>query len=215
MSLAKVLGVPVPAEDIKSNQGNAYVRGHYVIRTANRIFGHMGWEIRILDTQLVQNEFKQGSRDEQWYIGYNMTVRLTATYEGETKTTEDVGFGQGINKDLGKAHEGAIKEARTDAMKRCLKDLGDAFGLHLYDGGSTVVPNDPNAHPLLPDDKKVLVAAVKGSILSREEKVELDNQLRLRYPNDGSQSKEALDWALLQISEEEMAEVARQEEFGQ
>ena len=35
--------------------------------------------------------------------------------------------------DLGQAHESAIKEAETDAMKRALVTFGGRFGLSLYD----------------------------------------------------------------------------------
>jgi DNA repair and recombination protein RAD52 len=35
--------------------------------------------------------------------------------------------------DLGQAHESAIKEAETDAMKRALMTFGNPFGLALYD----------------------------------------------------------------------------------
>ena len=36
-------------------------------------------------------------------------------------------------KDIRDAHEGAIKEAETDAMKRALMTFGNPFGLALYD----------------------------------------------------------------------------------
>jgi len=35
--------------------------------------------------------------------------------------------------DLGQAHESALKEAETDAMKRALMTFGNPFGLALYD----------------------------------------------------------------------------------
>ena len=35
--------------------------------------------------------------------------------------------------DLGLAHESALKEAETDAMKRALMTFGNPFGLALYD----------------------------------------------------------------------------------
>src|SRR3546814_5254856 len=45
---------------------------------------------------------------------------------------EGCGFGQGIDKDVGQAHESAIKESETDAMKRALMTFGNQFGLALY-----------------------------------------------------------------------------------
>jgi hypothetical protein len=46
---------------------------------------------------------------------------------------EGTGAGHGIDTDLGQAHESAIKEAETDAMKRALMTFGNPFGLALYD----------------------------------------------------------------------------------
>jgi hypothetical protein len=46
---------------------------------------------------------------------------------------EGTGAGHGIDTDLGLAHESAIKEAETDAMKRALMTFGNPFGLALYD----------------------------------------------------------------------------------
>jgi len=43
------------------------------------------------------------------------------------------GAGHGIDVDLGLAHESALKEAETDAMKRALMTFGNPFGLALYD----------------------------------------------------------------------------------
>jgi len=203
--LKALLGQAVPASEIKTTQGNAYVRGHYAIRSANRIFGPLGWQVTILSTNLVQDEVK--GEKELCYIGYTMAVRLTVTYDGETKATEDVGFGQGINKDRGQAHEGAIKEARTDALKRCLKDLGDAFGLHLYDNGSREVPNDPAAparqaakpEPMAPADFATFREAGKAAGLKGKPSADLWKAICEKFPADGSASDEALTYALAQI----------------
>jgi hypothetical protein len=45
--------------------------------------------------------------------------------------------------DLGLAHESAIKEAETDAMKRALVTFGNAFGLALYDKSQRQVSGAP------------------------------------------------------------------------
>ena len=46
---------------------------------------------------------------------------------------EGSGAGHGIDADLDQAHESALKEAETDAMKRALLTFGNPFGLALYD----------------------------------------------------------------------------------
>jgi len=45
----------------------------------------------------------------------------------------DHGAGHGIDRDKGLALESAIKEACTDALKRCAKSYGNVLGLALYD----------------------------------------------------------------------------------
>lgn len=55
--------------------------------------------------------------------------------------------------DLGQAHESALKEAETDAMKRALMTFGNPFGLALYDKQQREVTSSaaptpvPNANP--------------------------------------------------------------------
>ena len=46
---------------------------------------------------------------------------------------EGSGVGHGSGATLGEAHESALKEAETDAMKRALATFGNRFGLALYD----------------------------------------------------------------------------------
>ena len=60
---------------------------------------------------------------------YTARVRITV---GDV-IREDFGAGHGYDRDLGLAHESAIKEAISDAMKRALKSFGYPFGLALYD----------------------------------------------------------------------------------
>ena len=71
---------------------------------------------------------------------------------------EGCGAGHGIDTDLGQAHESALKEAETDAMKRALMTFGNPFGLALYDkqqrevtgaagGGGARPANQPAARP--------------------------------------------------------------------
>ena len=124
----------------------SYIEGHHAIREMNRIFGPLGWGKRIVTLEMVQSEKKDEAK-QLWYVGYNCLGEVTVQVGNECKKTMDVGFGQGQDKDLGRAHESAIKEAVTDMMKRCLKDLGDPLGLALYDKAKAHVA-DPAPHPV-------------------------------------------------------------------
>lgn len=110
-----------------------YVESHHVIREANSLFGFGEWSYTVKELKLVSTEQKENSYKKLLnYAGYIAVVTLTVLNDGKEVKREDVGFGQGIDADIGKSHEGATKEAVTDALKRALRTFGDSFGLALY-----------------------------------------------------------------------------------
>jgi DNA recombination protein Rad52 len=108
-----------------------YIEGWHAIAEANRIFGFDGWTRETVYLERVcQYERKIGKEQKDgWSVTYIAKVRITA--HGVVR--EGSGSGHGIGTDLGEAHESAIKEAETDAMKRALMTFGNPFGLALYD----------------------------------------------------------------------------------
>lgn len=103
-----------------------YIEGWHVIAEANRIFGFDGWSYEIIDLkQTASSENHKGN----YVVGY--LARVKTIVHGITR--EDVGHGSGTNKSEADAHEGAIKEAVTDGLKRALRTFGNPFGLALYD----------------------------------------------------------------------------------
>lgn len=120
----------------------SYIEAWWAIAEANRIFGFAAWDRETLSmTQLGEPREVDG----KWRIAYASKVRIVVyTPEGGRVTREGTGFGSGIDKDVGQAHESAIKEAESDAMKRALMTFGNPFGLALYDKTQANVA-DPNA----------------------------------------------------------------------
>lgn len=136
---------------MKRIQGGAevsYVGGWTVIENANRIFGYQGWEFEL--GELTQVEFsevekldKQGKVDKKgWRIAYiaTGTARIFAERDSggncinSPTDFRDVGFGNAVSyQSIGDAVESAVKEAATDCLKRCLRFMGNQFGLALYD----------------------------------------------------------------------------------
>lgn len=108
-----------------------YIEGWHAIAEANRIFGYLGWSYSI--GSLVRTNAETvtlGDGSEQHCAGYLATVIV----EAGGVTRQDVGHGQGYSKtSWGDAHESAVKEAVTDALKRALRTYGNPFGLALYD----------------------------------------------------------------------------------
>lgn len=127
----KDLTAPLSKAHVKKNpKGFDYVEGWHAIAEANRIFGFDAWDRQTLEMRQL-GEPQQV--DGKWRVAYHCRVRITVR-SGETLITRDgSGYGSGIVKDIRDAHEGAIKEAETDAMKRALMTFGNPFGLALYD----------------------------------------------------------------------------------
>jgi hypothetical protein len=114
----------------------SYLEGWQVIAEANRIFGFDGWQRQTIAVRCVAQAERPIGRDQKpgWGVTYTARVRVTVNAGGlPPLIREGSGAGHGIDVDLGQAHESALKEAETDAMKRALMTFGNPFGLALYD----------------------------------------------------------------------------------
>jgi hypothetical protein len=118
-------------ERSQSGRSFSYIEGWHAIAEANRIFGFGGWHRETVDIRLVNERSRKIGRDgrDGWAVSYVVRVRVIV---GDV-IRDGMGAGHGIDSDLGLAHESAIKEAETDAMKRALMTFGNPFGLALYD----------------------------------------------------------------------------------
>lgn len=120
----------------------SYIEGWHAIAEANRIFGFDAWTRETLDIRMVAENARKVGQDnprDGWGVSYIAKVRVIV--DGVAR--EGVGAGHGIDVDLGLAHESAIKEAETDAMKRALMTFGNPFGLALYDKTQENVESAP------------------------------------------------------------------------
>jgi len=103
-----------------------YLDGRHYIETANRIFGYGGWQFRITErpAKAVEGTRKSGTYYALWsVVGELQAAGVTFVDLG---TCEQNGEGP-------EAVDMASKGAVTDALKRCLRNFGDQFGLVLYD----------------------------------------------------------------------------------
>lgn len=149
------LAAPLDRAHVKQRQQSgralSYVEGWHAIAEANRIFGFDGWTRETLDVRCVSERERKIGRPpntkDGWGVSYVAKVRVIV--DGVTR--EGIGSGHGIDVDCGLAHESAIKEAETDAMKRALMTFGNPFGLALYDKDQLQVCDAPPPAPeLLP-----------------------------------------------------------------
>jgi len=142
---APELAKPLTRDHVKKREQSgrtfSYIEGWHAIAEANRIFGFGAWTRETIDVRCVaEKPRKIGSAGRDGFsVSYVVKVRITV--EGVLR--EGVGAGHGIDADLGLAHESAVKEAETDAMKRALMTFGNPFGLALYDKAQASVADAP------------------------------------------------------------------------
>lgn len=135
----------IPVSAVSQRDGGSgrkldYLEGQYVIQRMNEVFGHGNWAydslVTLIREDVLSKQNKFTKKEETTYSAhYFAKVKLLVKYaNGETTEFADYGYGDGSDKVApGKAHELAIKESVTDALKRCCKNLGLSMGLALYD----------------------------------------------------------------------------------
>jgi DNA recombination protein Rad52 len=137
----------------------SYVEGWWAIAEANRIFGFDAWDRETVDLRQLGEAYQDAK--SLYRVAYMAKVRITVRADGRaTMVVRDgCGYGSGIDRDLGSAHESAIKEAETDAMKRALMTFGNPFGLALYDKEQRNVEDD-TAPPPKPPTKHIATTVI-------------------------------------------------------
>lgn len=152
----------------QSGRSLSYVEGWHAIAEANRIFGFDGWTRETVDIRCVAEKPRKIGRDGRDGFGVSYIAKVRVQALGVIR--EGTGTGHGIDADLGAAHESAIKEAETDAMKRALMTFGNPFGLALYDKTQANVvdgvdeyeaPGEPEVFPVDPSVDRKSAHAIK------------------------------------------------------
>jgi len=137
------LKAPLDARHVKQREQAgrklSYIESWQAISEANRIFGFDNWNSYTRTKKLFE-PYKDAK--DKWRVGYMAKVTVSV---GQVQR-EGVGYGSGIDNDLGQAHESALKEAESDARKRALMTFGNPFGLALYDKQQANV-TDANGTP--------------------------------------------------------------------
>lgn len=138
-----LLSGPLDSSAVKERtQGGAkvsYIEAYHAENEANRIFGFDAW-----DRETSLEFIGEREHDGKWRVYYRAKVRITVrTPDGRPVVREGCGYGSGIDRDIGQAHESALKEAESDAEKRALKTFGNPFGQALYDKSQSNVAKAP------------------------------------------------------------------------
>lgn len=143
-----------------------YLEGWHVIAEANRIFGFDGWSYEAVDIRCVSEAPRKIGKAQKDGWGVTYVVKVRVDVGGVIR--EDLGAGHGYDVDAGLAHESAIKEAVTDALKRALRTFGNPFGLALYDKTRANVDSGDKAEPPKPTsaaEQKRGLEAIEADLL--------------------------------------------------
>ncbi|THV25976.1 Rad52/Rad22 family DNA repair protein [Glycomyces paridis] len=130
---------------VKELKGMAHLEAWDIRRVLNKIFGICGWDFEVAETELVyhHSEEKKRRNGDGTYLAHTVVYRVTGRlilkdqYGYPIAHFDDGAAGDATNQpSVGDAHDMALKTAMSQALKRTAVNLGDQFGLSLYNDGS-------------------------------------------------------------------------------
>lgn len=167
------LNAKIPREVISEREGGgarklSYLEGWYVINRLNEIFGQGRWSYEVKEMRLVFAAEVAGKQVAHYVAHGSLGFSLP---DGRQSYFTDFGYGDGSDKyNPGKAHELAVKEAATDGLKRCARNLGMSMGLALYDKKQENVDDGepeeikPAAKSAAPAKRETVSAPVEAAV---------------------------------------------------
>jgi len=121
----------------------SYIPQHEVRAELIRTFGFGNFDVDIHDVKCLYEEQRNGSGNNKdkvyWFVGYRVACTLTIRdYEGNqiAQYTEYHAEENAPQPNRGEAHALALTACESYAMRRAAINLGDRFGLGLYNAGS-------------------------------------------------------------------------------
>lgn len=133
----------INAAYVMKKQNNSYLAHHQARAEMNRIFGYGNWDTDVADVELIYETAMPGTGQKA------STTYYRACYRGKSRVTirdlwgMEVAHYEGVHAeansnlpDQGEAHAMALTSLESYALRRALINLGDRFGLGLYNGGS-------------------------------------------------------------------------------
>ncbi|MGW2520546.1 Rad52/Rad22 family DNA repair protein [Streptomyces sp. NPDC001617] len=127
----------------KDDKGHAHMEAWDIKRYLLRVFGFAGYDTENRELSMVKEIEIPGqgqNAKSRWTVIYRAQVRLIVKdVQGrEIGHWDGEAVGDSYNQPkIGDAHDMAMKTAASQALKRAATNLGDQFGLSLYNGAST------------------------------------------------------------------------------
>lgn len=132
---------PIHPNRVHQAEGFSHVEAFDIRAMLIRIFGFAGWSLTETSPPVLIYEKEQALKNGKpgYAVAYRAHLALTIhTPEGDaTYAGSAVGESTMPDYKRGDCHDTAIKTAESQALKRCATNLGDQFGLSLYNDGST------------------------------------------------------------------------------
>jgi len=129
----------MPQRVSKDRNGLSHLEGFEVEAHLSRVFGFEGWDKDITRLWLIGETPIEKNGRTGWNVTYGCQLRLIVrATDGQVACVRD-GVATGSANNLpsyGDAHDFAMKNSVTYALKVAAKTLGDQFGLSLYDKGN-------------------------------------------------------------------------------
>ena len=139
----EVLLRPIKASRVSHAEGQSHVEAYDIRATLTRMFGFGNWDEVALEQTVMLYEQPTTTKagKDAFKVAYRASRRLVIRdHDGNHLCLHDgSAVGEAIMPDFkrGDAHDMAIKTAESQALKRAAINLGDQFGLGLYNGGRT------------------------------------------------------------------------------
>lgn len=167
----QLLAAIKPNRVLEDGKGHSHVSQQDITAHLIRVFGFGSFDTDIVDVECVFEQprtTQDGKQTGRWDVCYRALLRLTIRdvdgnevchyVDGSTATAQ--------NHTRGDAHDLAYKSALSLAKKRTAINLGDQFGLSLYNKGQTdalvrgtlVLPPEPEAEEKAAEDVQEGVA---------------------------------------------------------
>lgn len=170
-----------PLRVLADGKGHSHVSQQDVTAHLIRVFGFGAFDTDTVDVACVfereRTDPKTGELNNRWDVCYRALLRLTIRdADGrEVCHYEDGSTATAQNQTLGDAHDLAFKSALSLAKKRAAINLGDQFGLSLYNKGQTkplviaslVLPAEPP-----PESEKDMQAGVEQQVAMGNDEID-------------------------------------------
>lgn len=160
----------------RDGKGFSHVEAYEIRAHLNRIFGFARWSEEVVKQELVFETEGVGKKGPAWTVCYRSVVMLTLyAPDGKYLATYTEGaMGDASNQpSRADAHDLALKTSQSQALKRAAVNLGDQFGLSLYNGGALAPIVGRTLLTVTPDGSEV---DEHITVLVREDAGEVDQE---------------------------------------